>query len=1021
MQHRKKHLKLGKKIRGGFHKVTIVIISMMIVSVISNLVLVSFAKGIYDGPYKEMEAVGGIEKNLESLEKNIYIPIAETDKNKILKHVNELGTVKTELQVNIKALKEVVPENQIAEIDKFEKQMEKSYPAIEKASKKLTTFDASGNNEWEDALAIMNQDVLPIFNEAKATLETLHHRSEKAATDYLNNALIAQISVICLMAAGLIIAILVSGKISRRLEGEILTPVNELVEVSTSLAKGNIDVSISYDKEDEFGVLAKSIREIIISLKALIDEANSITQGAVEGKLGTRGNTELFQGGYLEIIQGVNHALDALVSPLHTSAEYMNRISKGDIPEVITDEYPGDFNGIKESINTCIGAINSLILDTGALSKAAVHGMFDQRADSSAHGGDFAKIINGINKTLETLVGYIDALPSPVVIMDKKLTVQYINKAGSEMAGLTKEEAIGLKCFDIMKTGDCKTKGCAGIKAMREGSLISNETFSSANNLNLEISHSAIPITDDSQEIIGAFEFIVDQTEVVRAMKQADNNAEIALKQTAYQDREVENLITNLERLGKGDLNIEITIHEVDEETIKIGENFKNINDNLIKSVQAIQLLIDDASLMTKAAVEGNLDHRVDASKHGGSFAMIAEGLNHTLDAVIQPVAEALAVLKEMANGNLQVTMDGDYNGGHAEIKLALNETIENMRNYVNEISEVLSQIGNGNLNLSITSDYKGDFVEIKNSLNNIIISLNQLMGGISESADQVATGSKQVSDSSQTLSQGSTEQASAIEELTASITEIASQTKLNAVNANQASELAGHVKDNAKQGNDHMQDMLASMTEINNSSSNISKIIKVIDDIAFQTNILALNAAVEAARAGQHGKGFAVVAEEVRSLAARSAQAAKETTDLIKGSIDKVQAGTRTANETALALAEIVSGIGQAANLIGGIAEASNEQASGITLINKGIEQVSDVIQNNSATAEESAAASEELSSQAEILKEMVERFKLNEDTKMLGSFDTMLLTNTTMKGFKSSNISSPRILLDEEECDKY
>ncbi|MEL7656797.1 MAG: HAMP domain-containing protein, partial [Bacillota bacterium] len=361
MNHKTKHLKLGKNIRGGFYRVTIVIILMMIVSIFSNLILVSFARGIYDGPYKEMQTVGRIEKNLESLEKHIYISIAEVDSNKIIDHVKELETVKSELQTNLEELKEIVPENQISEIDKFQKQVRESYPALESAGTKLTAFDQEGNNDWEGALAIMNKDVLPIFEEAKATLKILHERSEKAASDYLHNAMIAQLAVICLMAAGLFIAVLVSGKISRRLEGEILAPVNELVEVSTSLAKGDINVSILYDKEDEFGVLAKSIREIVVSLKALIDEANSLTKGAVEGKLETRGNTKLFQGGYLEIIQGVNHTLDALVSPLYTSAEYMNRISKGDIPEMITDEYKGDFNGIKESINTCIGAINSLI------------------------------------------------------------------------------------------------------------------------------------------------------------------------------------------------------------------------------------------------------------------------------------------------------------------------------------------------------------------------------------------------------------------------------------------------------------------------------------------------------------------------------------------------------------------------------------------------------------------------------------------------------------------------------------
>jgi methyl-accepting chemotaxis protein len=338
-----------------------------------------------------------------------------------------------------------------------------------------------------------------------------------------------------------------------------------------------------------------------------------------------------------------------------------------------------------------------------------------------------------------------------------------------------------------------------------------------------------------------------------------------------------------------------------------------------------------------------------------------------------------------MEQGKLDIQMEGDYQGDYAVIKTTMNDTIQNIRSYIGEISSVLTEVANGNLNLAITADYKGDFVEIKDSLNNIIVTLSQVMGDINDAAEQVSSGSRQVSDGSQTLSQGSTMQASSIEELTASISEIANQTKRNAVNANQAHDLANTVKDNAEQGNVQMKDMLNSMDEINNSSANISKIIKVIDDIAFQTNILALNAAVEAARAGQHGKGFAVVAEEVRNLAARSASAARDTTELIEGSISKVQIGTKIANDTAAALNDIVQGIERAADIVGEIANASNEQASAIAQINKGIEQVSEVVQNNSATAEESAAASEELSSQAELLKEMVGKFQLNKGTKAL------------------------------------
>ncbi len=365
-------------------------------------------------------------------------------------------------------------------------------------------------------------------------------------------------------------------------------------------------------------------------------------------------------------------------------------------------------------------------------------------------------------------------------------------------------------------------------------------------------------------------------------------------------------------------------------------------------------------------------------------------------------LADITRVSQALAKGDVSVDVEAHGKDEFSEVM----QEMAIMAQHTKEQAHVARQLSECDLTVEVTPHSEKDILGI--ALKRLVEGNNATIRNIKESAVQVATGSEQVATASNSLAQGTTEQASAIEEISASIVEIAEKTRVNASDANEANNLVMETKEDAIRGNAQMKEMIHAMDEINESSENISKIIKVIDDIAFQTNILALNAAVEAARAGSHGKGFAVVAEEVRNLAGKSASAASETAEMIEDSIRKVENGARLAQETAVALKNIVDAVDNIVNLVDGIATASNEQATAIAQIDQAVSQVAQVVQTNSATSEQCAAASDELANQVGLVKELISKYRLKET-----SFNSYYNDS-----FDRGNSFTPQISLDDDNA---
>jgi methyl-accepting chemotaxis protein len=755
----------------------------------------------------------------------------------------------------------------------------------------------------------------------------------------------------------------------------IINPLVLTAEYVDRISKGDMPPLITEEYKGDFNEIKTNLNLCIDSVQAMINDSKLLTKAAVEGRLDYRAEANRHSGDFREIIQGVNDTLDAIINPLIMTAEYVDRISKGDMPPLITEEYHGDFNEIKTNLNLCIDSVQAMITDAKFISDAVIHGKLRSRADEQKHNGDFRRIINGVNTAIDSMVILLDSLPLPVMALNKDLKIQYMNTAGAALDNKTTSDVVGMQCALHFNTEHCNTENCITAKSIRDGRGYKDKNRADIRGNILEIDYNSVPMRDGEGNVVGAFEVVVDQTEVRNAMSKVEKRAK-------YQEKLTDDIITGLTALSEGNLDTEIEIINCDEDTADLCENYTKIIDATLVFSGAVKSVQKDIANLVDYASVGELSARADANIHKGDFVTIVQGLNNLLDNVIQPINEAGNVLGDMATGDLTARMQGRYQGQLANLKNDINTLGESLHTMVTQVNAAVTDTANASVQ-------------------------------ISSSAETLAA-------SSQEMNSQADDVAAAVEQMARTVTENAQgATKTSALameNANVAEEGGEVVRETVQKMGDIakvVEETAINIQKLGESSQAIGEIVSVIDDIADQTNLLALNASIEAARAGEQGRGFAVVADEVRKLAEKTVEATKEIATQISGiqketelavhamnqGTKEVESGMELAQNAGGALEKVLSSSNEVTEMITDIAAASEQQAATTEQISKNVVGISQATADSTHQVEEVAHVSEELTHLTNELNALMGQFKVDGGRLEFNQTDDNLLMSNDQK----------------------
>ena len=760
------------------------------------------------------------------------------------------------------------------------------------ATARSTLIGLAAQGKRPEATAFLFGGYKGSFDQYARSLQDLAAYQEDLAAKDGEAAAVAAASLEHDLAGMVAVLILLSALIGWILTRSIARPIDQCIAIADQIANGRTDLAIEVDGTDETGRLKAALHRMMEKINGLVQEMNHMSEEHTKGDIDVAIPAEKFEGSFREMAKGVNDMVFGHIAVKKKAMACLAEFGKGNF-EAPLEKFPGKKAFINDTIEQMRANLKALGADTDILVKAALEGKLATRADATKHQGDFRKIVQGVNDTLDALIGPINVTAKYVDDISKGVIPPVItdNYNGDFNVIKTNLNAVVRMMSDLLKETDVI------IKAAAEGEL---------------------------DKRANADLFLGGWKQLVAGVNDTITNIVDPLMVTA----------DYVDKVSKGVIPPEIT-------TVYKGQ-YNIIKNNLNMVVKMMSDLLRETDGLVKAALGGALSTRANASLFLGGWNELVAGVNMTLDSFLYPINDAAGILEKVADRDMTVRVQGNYQGDHAKIKEALNSAVDN---------------------------------------------LEKALAQVSDSTGQVSSASQQIASGSQNLAQGANEQASSLEEVSASLEEMASMTRQNADNALAAKNLANEADGNTRTGLDAMGKMSSAINKIKESSDQTAKIVKTIDEIAMQTNLLALNAAVEAARAGEAGRGFAVVAEEVRNLAQRSAQAAKNTADMIAESVRNAGDGVAIVDSVAVSLDKIAGSIRKVNDLIGEIAAASKEQSQGIKEVNEAVVQMDKVTQQNAANAEESASSSEELSSQAEELQGMVGQFRIRSTGQVINA----------------------------------